>query len=136
MDRVVSGELYGFAGMVAGLIRGNIEAHPSRAALIDKARGTVVLRAIDVDAIATLTFGEGRIRIGDAPLERPSVEIIANADQMLAFTTAPLRFGLPDAMKPEGRALTKEIMTGHIKVRGMATHLGLIRRLNGLLSVQ
>lgn len=136
MERVVAGEeLNGLADMLAGLLRGNLEANPGLAGRLDKARGTVALRAPDVEASAALAFGGGIVRVTNTPKTKPSVEIVANSDQMMSFSTAPLRFGLPDVMSPEGRALTKDILTGKIKVRGMVTHLGLVRRLQELLSV-
>jgi len=47
----------------------------------------------------------------------------------------PLRFGLPDNMTKDGRAVTGALMKGQIKVRGMTRHLGRLARLNKLLSV-
>ncbi len=135
-ERVVAGEeLEGLADMIAGILRGNLEANPGLLGHLNGARGTVALRAPDVDAGAALSFRDGIVRVTNAPREKPSVEIVANSEQMMAFSTVPLRMGLPDMLKPEGRLLTKQILTGKIKVRGMVAHLGLVRHLQELLSV-
>jgi hypothetical protein len=135
-ERVVAGEeLDGLADMIAGILRGNLEANPALHARIDGAHGVVALRAPDVQAGAALAFGDGTVRVTNAPARKPHVEIVADSEQMMAFSTVPLRMGLPDVLTPEGRVLTKQIITGKVKVRGMVRHIGLVRRLQALLSV-
>lgn len=136
MDRVVAdGELAGLAEMIAGLLRGNLDAHPRLGAILAGARGTVTIRVPDVEETVGLSFGDGVVRVRTAPFPRASVEIVADSDAMMSFSTVPLRFGLPDLTKQEGRALTKDILTRRVKVRGMVTHLGLVRRLQELMTV-
>ncbi len=136
MDRILaSADLAGLAEMIAGIIRSNLEAHPGRGRLIDGARGTVTIRARDAGATVGLAFDGRSVRIGNAPHPRPQVEIVADADDLLSLSTVPLRFGLPDAATREGRMVAGHILRRRILVRGLLKHPGLVRRVQGLLSV-
>lgn len=129
------GELGGLSEMIAGLISGNLAADPSRERLLRRAHGDVNLRANDIGETVGIAFEPGRVTVSRTPRTRPQVEIIAPSDALMAFSTVPLRFGFPDAMTPDGRALTKDLLTRKVVVRGLATHPGTVRRLQLLLTV-
>ena len=80
------GELGGLAEMMAGLIRGNVEANPERRRYLAGRRGTVNIRALDVGEAVALTFGGGGISVASTPHPKPNVEILADA---------PARVGVP-----------------------------------------
>ncbi|MCA1833496.1 MAG: hypothetical protein LC750_12355 [Actinobacteria bacterium] len=129
------GELDGLAEMMAALIRGNVEAHPELGEVLKGARGAVAITARDVPATVGMSFRDGTVEISATSPKKPSVVIIADSDGLMSFSTVPLRFGLPDVMTQEGRMLTRRILKRDIIVRGMITHLGLVRRLQKLLTV-
>jgi hypothetical protein len=130
-----SGELGGLAEMIAGLIRGNVNANPERKKYLTGRRGTINIRAHDVGESVALTLGSGRAVIGARPHDKPDVEILADSGALMSFSTVPLRLGFPDAMTPDGRSLTKDILKRKVIVRGLVTHPNLVRRLQSLLTV-
>jgi hypothetical protein len=132
---VADGELGGLAEMIAGLISGNLAAEPERERLLRRAHGEVNLRANDIGETVGITFEPGRVRVRRDPHPRPQVEIIASSDALMAFSTVPLRFGFPDAMTPDGRSLTRDLLKRKVIVRGLALHPGTVRRLQMLLTV-
>jgi hypothetical protein len=132
---VAEGELAGLSEMIAGLISGNLAADPSRERLLRRARGEVNLRANDIGETVGIAFEPGRVRVRREPHARPVVEIIAPSDALMAFSTVPLRFGFPDAMTSDGRALTRDLLSRKVVVRGLAFHPGTVRRLQLLLTV-
>lgn len=136
MDLVVSDpELEGLGAMLAGLVRGNIEADPARAGLIRGVTGTVNVRARDAGVAVGLAFEGGRLRVQDRPFPRAQLEIACDAETLMGMSTVPLRFGLPDVAAPDGRAVLGKMLRGDLRVRGMLLHLPLLIRLQRLLAV-
>ena len=121
--------------MIAGLIRGNVEARPDLAGIIQEARGAISITARDVGATVGISFKSGVVEISNAPSSKADVEILADSEDLMAFSTVPLKYGLPDVMTAGGRALAKDIVTRKVVVRGMVRHLGLVRRLQRILTV-
>ena len=132
---VTVGELGGLAEMLAGLIRGNVQADPERKRHMRGRGGTVNIRARDVGETVGLTLGGGHVLVQGVPHPKPDVEILADADSLMSFSTVPLRLGFPDAMTSDGRALTKSILKRQVIVRGLALHPNLVRRLQLLMTV-
>jgi hypothetical protein len=70
--------------------------------------------------------------------EDPWAEIVVRADStgLLGLAAAPLRFGLPDVLTPDGREVVRQLLSREIRVRGLFRHLGTVRRLSILLSAR
>lgn len=136
MDPVVAvGELEGLAEMMAALIRGNVEARPELAGLVKGTRGDVSITARDVGATVGISFKNGRVEVSNALPGKADVAIEADADGLMAFSTVPLKFGMPDVMTPEGRDLAKQVLKRHVVVRGMVRHPRLLRHLQKIMTV-
>ena len=119
---VVAAEPSGLALMVADLIEQNLARDPARRALL---RPTVaVLDAPDADVTVFLRI------VPDAHLR-----IRAASERLLDLTTAPLRFGLPDPLRSEGRAIVADLLRRHIRIRGLLSHPLRLARLTQLLTV-
>jgi hypothetical protein len=123
----------GLASMIGGLIEANLAAHPERASLLRPA--VVGLVARDAGVAITLRIAPRRVTVADGLGGRPQVVVEADSDTLTELSSVPLRFGFPDAMTPDGRAVTRKLTTGELKVRGLARHPGVVSRLNRLLSV-
>lgn len=126
-DRVPSG----LAAMLGGLIEANLAADPSRRSLLRPAVAAIV--ATDADVRVTLSLSRGGVRVGSGG--DPQVTVRADSDALLALTSAPLRFGFPDAFSKEGRRLLGMIARREIVVDGLARHPLVVSRLTRLLSV-
>lgn len=128
------GDLDGLAGMIADLIEGNVNDHPERLRLLDGPVRRVSITAGDLDAHVGLTIGEGSVAVS---AERPAdahLSITTDSETLLDLPRAKLLFGLPSLGDPLGRAVTKKMLSGKLKVRGIA-RVGLLSRVQRLLSV-
>jgi hypothetical protein len=75
------------------------------------------------------------VRVGDGDVPDAHLRIRADSERLLNLTTAPLRFGLPDAMTREGRAIVRDLLAGRLRIQGMLGHPLRLARLTKLLSV-
>ena len=130
---VVGPEPSGLAQMVADLIEQNLRRDPARRALL---RPTVaVLDAPDADVTVFLRIARDDVRVGDGDVPDAHLRIRASSDRLLDLTTAPLRFGLPDLLRPEGRSIVADLLRRRIGIRGLVPHPLRLARLTQLLSV-
>jgi len=124
----------GLGEMIAGLIRGNLAADPGRARLLRGLRGRVNIMATDAEVGTGVIFAAGGVVVGPAH-PKPELVIECDSETLMALSSVPLRLGLPDAATPAGRDVLRKMAARQLRVRGMATHLKLLARLNRLLSV-
>ena len=123
----------GLASMVAELIEQNLARDPARRTLL---RPTVaVLDAPDADVTVFVQIRRDDVRVGDGYVPDAHVRIRSDSGRLLDLTTAPLRFGLPDPLTAEGRAIVWNLLLRRIRIRGLLRHPLRIARLTKLLSV-
>ena len=132
--RFADAEPNGLADLVGRLIEANLERRPDRKALL---RPSVVeLVASDADTAATIVLSAGAIEISNAPGSRtPDLRVVAGADDLLELSTAPLRFGFPDALDARGRSILRRIANRDVRLSGMLRHPIRLSRFTRLLSV-
>jgi hypothetical protein len=121
----------GLAAMLGGLIEANLANDPSRRSLLRPAVVAVV--ATDADVGVTLSVSTTGVRVGSG--SSPAVTVLGGSASLLALTSTPLRFGLPDPFSEEGRRIIGMIVRRDIVVRGLARHPVVVSRLMRLLSV-
>ena len=68
-----------------------------------------------------LRIGPDDVRIGDGDVPDAHLRIRADSGRLLDLTTAPLRFGLPDLLRPEGRSIVRDLLAGASASEGCAT---------------
>ena len=130
---VVGPEPSGLASMVAELIEQNLARDPERLRLLHPS--VAVLDAPDAEVTVFLRIDPEGVRVGDGDVPDAHVRIRSNSGRLLDLTTAPLRFGLPDALTPEGRAIVRDLLARRLRIRGLLRHPLLLARLTKLLSV-
>jgi hypothetical protein len=130
---VVGPEPSGLAIMVADLIGQNLARDPARRALLRPL--VAVLDAPDANVTVFLRIGRDDVRVGDDDVPDAHVRIQATSERLLDLTTAPLRFGLPDPLRPEGRDIVADLLRRRIRIRGLLRHPLRLARLTKLLSV-
>ena len=124
----------GLATMLGGLIEANLEQHPERRALLKPA--VIGINSPDAEVTVTIAIAPGRVRVRNGPPRgRAQLFVTADSQTLIELSSVPLRFGLPDSMTKEGREVNAKLLSGKLKVRGMFLHLGMLARLNRLLSV-
>jgi hypothetical protein len=122
----------GLASMVGGLIEQNLTRDPDRTRLLTG--GSAVLDALDAGVAVTLRLGPGEVEVANGTSGPADLVVTAHSGDLLGLAGAPLRFGLPDALTHEGRAVVRGLATRRVRISGMAAHPGLLRRLTMLLS--
>ncbi len=121
------------AAILGGLIEQNLAREPARVRMLRPA--TVVIEAEDAEAVATLRFAVGSVSVSSMIARRADITVIAEPNELLAITAAPLRFGYPDPLKAGGRAVLAGIIARRVRIRGLFRHPLRLRRLTLLLSV-
>jgi hypothetical protein len=130
---VIGGEPSGLASMVADLIEQNLARDPPRRALLR--RSVAVLDVPDADVTVFLRIERDGIRVGDGDVPDAHLRIRSDSGRLLDLTTAPLRGGLPDPLRPEGRAIVGDLLLRRIRIGGLLRHPVRLVRLTKLLSV-
>jgi hypothetical protein len=132
---VTDPEIEGLGAMLADLVRGNLEADPSRARLLQGASGTINIRARDAEVEVGMEFRDGQLHVRATPFPDPTLAISTDAGTLMGMSTVPLRFGMPDVAQADGRTVVMKMLRGDLKVRGMVRGMPLMVRLQKLLSV-
>jgi hypothetical protein len=130
---VTGEEPSGLASMLAELIDLNLSTDPGRAALLRPS--VVVLDAPDAEVTVFLRIAPGSVRVGDGDVPDAHLRIRADAERLLDLTTVPLRVGLPDVARPEGRAVVGDLLARRLRIRGLLLHPIRLARITRLLSV-
>ena len=123
----------GFASLLADLIEQNLARDPARRRLLHPS--VAVLEAPDADVVVHLRIARDGVRIGDGNVPDAQVRIAADAERLLDLTTVPLRFGLPDVVKPGGRAIVGDLLARRVRIRGLVLHPVRLARITRLLTV-
>ena len=130
---VVADESSGLASMVGGLIDQNLARDPARRRLLRVSSASITVP--DAGVTITISTHPGGVEVRDGADPSAHVTITADAERLLALTSAPLRFGLPDPFDPRGRAVLRDVLSGRVRIRGLLTHPRRLARLSALLSV-
>jgi hypothetical protein len=124
----------GLAAMLAGLIGSNLDRNPRRAGLLRDC--TVELEALDAGITATVRLRPGRVEVANGPGHLPrDLRIFAVSHDLLALAAAPLRLGLPDPLRAEGRAVLGHLVRRRVRISGLLRHPVVLSRFARLLSV-
>ena len=130
---VVGPEPSGLASMVGELIEQNLARDPARRALLRPS--VVVLDAPDADVTVYLRIQRNDVRVGDGDVPDAHLRIRSDAERLLDLTRAPLRFGLPDLRRRDGRAVAGDLLRRRVRIRGLLRHPLRLASLTTLLSV-
>lgn len=124
----------GLSSMIGGLIEANLRANPDRVQLLRP--NVVVLTATDAEVSTSLRISPSGVQVGnEPPLAGVDLGVRAPSGDLIALSAMPLRFGLPDPFRREGRAVIGGLLRGRIRVSGLVRHPAKLTRLTRLLSV-
>jgi hypothetical protein len=125
----------GLAEMLAALLESNLARDPGRAHLV--APGVVALEAVDAEVSVTVRTAPGVIEIAyGASASGVDIGIRASSGDLLEITAAPLRLGVPDPLRAEGRSVLRRVATGRVRISGMLRHPVRLSRFARLLSAR
>ena len=123
----------GLAAMIGGLIEQNLERDPSRSRLLRPAVASIA--APDAGVAVTLRLEPERVLVADGAGEA-HLRIAASSAKLLELTAAPLRFGFPDVLTRQGRAVLRDVLSRRVRIGGMLSHPARLARITMLLSVR
>jgi hypothetical protein len=128
----------GFAGMLAELVRQNLDDHPEKKPTFLRMRGRVAMVVEDLGLAVTLVFDGGRLTVHDAIHGIPDATIRTSSDYAMKMSLMELdaRTGLPDLRGEVAREVFAASQSGAIRVFGLLTSLLLLARLTRVMSVQ
>jgi len=97
----------------------------------------VELVAADAGVSVRIALSPGQVSVsnGSPRPGRSRVRVLADSDALLLLTSAPLRFGLPDPMSSDGRAVLAKVLRRQIRISGLLAHPLTVARFARLLSV-
>ena len=124
----------GLATMIGGLIEANVEANRGRARLLTPP-AVVGIVARDAEVGCTVRLSPAGVTVTNGLVGHPAVVVRGDTETLTELTTAPMRLGYPDALRPAGRAVVAKLLKGDLKVGGLVRHPALVSRLARLLSV-
>ena len=124
----------GLVAIVGDLLAANLARDPGRRRLLRDESSALLAIDAEVGVTVRCTPWGALVTAGADPGAR--VVVAASAGGLLRLAAAPLRFGLPDALTPEGRAVLADILAGRVRVRGLLRRLPAVRRLTMLLSAR
>jgi hypothetical protein len=131
---IVDDDPSAFVRMLAGLIEANLRRSPERSRLLRPA--TVELEALDAGLAATVRLRPGVVEIAGGHANPGfDVRIRADSRDLLELAAAPLRWGFPDPLRPEGRSVLGAVVRGRVHITGLARHPSVLARVARLLSV-
>ena len=130
---VVGAEPSGLATLLAELIEQNLGRDPGRRAMLRPC--VAVLDAPDAGVTVHVRIAAGAVRVADGDVPEAHVRVRADAERLLAITTAPLRLGVPDPTRSEGREVLRDIVLRRVRVQGLVRHPVRLARFTSLLSV-
>jgi hypothetical protein len=125
----------GLSAMVGDLIEANLRQHPERLSLLRPAVVELVAADAGVSVRIALSPRQVTVSNGSSPPDRPRVRVVADSDGLLLLSSAPLRFGLPDPMSSDGRAVLAKVLRRQIRISGLVAHPLTVARFATLLSV-
>jgi len=124
----------GLVAIVGDLLAANLERDPARRRLLREERS--VLRATDAGVSVTVRCSPSGVVVAAGEDPDARIVVVADAARLLELAAAPLRFGLPDPLRPEGRAVLTALLTRRARVHGLVLRLPAVRRLTMLLSAR
>jgi hypothetical protein len=130
--RFADPEPHGLAELLGGLIRQNLERDPGRARLLRPA--LVTIEATDADVAVTIRIEPGRVTLAEGWAEHPHLAVRAASAELMALTAAPLLGGYPHPRHLDGRRALRDVLTGRVRIRGLASHPRRLARFTMLLS--
>lgn len=129
----------GLAGMLAGLIRQNIEQHPDKEAELLRLSADIVITVPDAEVTVTLAFGPGGLIVyegeRDGARGRARLRVTADSETVLALPLVKISAGLPNLFARSSAPLRKGLARGKVRIAGMLRHPATLVRFTRLVSV-
>lgn len=125
-----------FAGMLAQLLRQNLDDHPEKVPTFLRLSGRVAIVVEDVGVAVTLAFDDGALVVHDAIAGIPDASIRTTSEWVTRMSLVELgRYGLPDPRGEGARAVAEATRRGEITTHASLSAIPLLLRLTNVMSV-
>ena len=129
---VVGSEPSGLTMLLSDLVEQNLGRGRERSRQLRLS--VVVLDVRDAAVTVHVRIDRDEVRVdGDVP--DAHVRVRTDSERLLALTSVPLRLGLPDPTRPDGRAVLRDLVLRRVRVHGLLRHPVRLARITSLLSV-
>lgn len=129
-------ERVGLAGMLADLIRQNVEQNPGKRADFERLRSIVQIHVRDADVAATLVFDGGSLIVHGGTWGEADIRITGDVDSVLALCMVKIVRGVPHPLHHHNRALIRRILRGEIRIDGFPRRPAQLLRFTRLMTVR
>ena len=129
-------ERVGLAGMLADLIRQNVEQNPGKRTDFDRLRTIVYIHVRDADVAATLVFDGGSLVVHGGAYGEPDISISGDAESVLALCMVKIVRGMPHPLHRHNRALVRRLLKREISIQGMSRRPAQLLRFTRLMTVR
>ena len=124
-----------FSYILAELLGSNLEQNPHKMATFNKIFGVVAIDLKDIEAIVTLIFSGGKVRLEQGIVGKPDIIIQTDSDKIIGLNSISIKFGLPYYFDEAGMTVIKQLLSGELKIKGMLLHPIILTRLTKIMSV-
>lgn len=121
--------------MLADIIRINLEAKPEKLKDFHLLRSRVYIHATDAEVEITLDFARGKLTVYSGGVGHPQISIITDSSTLMDLTNLQIKGGMPYFFDQTGREVTKKLLRGELKIKGLVAHLASLVRVTKVLSV-
>ena len=124
----------GLPVMIAGIIKGNLEAKPYRQNDFNALNGNIYMQAKDAEVDMTMVFDKGSLTVHGGKVGEPKISISTDSETLLDLANIDVKFGLPYYFDKIGLGVVKKILTRELKIKGLLTHTIMLTRFTKLMS--
>jgi hypothetical protein len=125
----------GLPVMIAGIIKGNLEAKPQRKGDFNALDGNIYMKADDIDIDMTLVFEKGKLTVHSGKAGEPKISISTDSETLLDLANIDVVLGLPYYFDKTGLGVLKKLfITRELKIGGLLTHPIMLTRFTKLMS--
>jgi hypothetical protein len=129
-------EHVGLAGMLADLIRQNVEQNPGKRTDFEKLRTIVYIHVRDAEVATTLVFDGGSLVVHGGAYGEADIRISGDAESILALCMVKIIRGMPHPLHRHNRAIVRRILRGEIRIEGIPRSPGQLLRFTRLMTVR
>lgn len=112
----------GFAVLLAGLIRENVESGPRKRVpfdLLSLLRSRIVIEAPDAEVTITLRFGGGKLVIENGEDPKARVRVTTSSEGIFELSQVRVVAGMPWLGDEVGKTILKKLFRREIRARGL-----------------
>jgi hypothetical protein len=119
-----AGELNGVARLLARVVDEKLE-EPEKKRIFDRLAFTLSVHVVDVGQSASVAFRQGEATVTRGSPGRAELAVECDNATFVQFTMFRTGWrGIPNVLDDNGRSVLRKLLTGRLRIRGLARHPG------------